>query len=145
MRLHLEAVAPPDLPWIETRAGCCLTSRAKGMKAVDAAGCIRGMVAYDDFTPNSCVVHQAADTPIAWRRLIPACFIYPFEQLGLALVVGTVPANNERALRMTRRLGFREAHRLKDAWAPGVDMVMHELRRADCVRLGWLQPKEQVA
>lgn len=133
------------MEWLCKRAGCQLTQAAKAIAAVDDAGRVRGMVAYDDFTRNSCVVHQAVESPIAWRTLIPTCFVYPFEELHLGVVIGTVPANNARALRMTQRLGFRETYRVREAWAPGVDMVVHELRRADCVRMGWLKAKEQVA
>lgn len=143
--MRVEAAALADFAWLQARAGCLLTATARAMKVTDAAGRILGMVAYDDFTKGSCVVHQAVESPVAWRRLIPAVFIFPFEVLGLSVVVGTVPANNPRALKHTQKLGFREVYRLKDGWAPGVDMVLHELRREDCVRKRWLKAKEEAA
>lgn len=143
--MRLEAAAPRDFGWLQTRAGCLLTATARAMKVVDASGRILGMVAYDDFTKGSCVVHQAVDAPVAWRRLIPAVFIFAFDVVGVSVAVGTVPANNKRAMRLTKRLGFRETYRVRDGWAPGVDMVLHELRREDCVAKGWLKAKEEAA
>lgn len=145
MRLRTLPASPADLLWLEKRAGCCLTIRAKGIKAVDRSGRIRGLVAYDDFTLNSCAVHQAAESPIAWRALSPACFQYPFIQLGLGVVTGAVPASNARSLRFAQRMGFREIYRVRDGAAPGEDMVVHELRREECERRGLFNPREGAA
>lgn len=138
--MKMRAATMLDLQWIRERAHCELTPRARAMVAEDSKGVIRGMVAYDCFTPNSCQVHMAVESPIAWRYLIPACFVFPFDVLGLGVVVGVVCGSNEKSLRMTKKLGFREVYRVRDGWEPGEDMVVHELRRAD---VRWLeQPKE---
>lgn len=108
------------------------------MAAIDDTGAIRGAVAFDDFTKGSAEVHIALESPMALKTIIPACFIFPFVQLGLRVVVGVTPASNERALRLNRRLGFKETHRVKDAWDVGVDMVVQEIRPDDCER--WLRP-----
>jgi hypothetical protein len=125
--------------WLEERAGCVLTRNARVMKVVDDTGRTRGAVAYDDIIANgSCEVHMAVDTPWAWRRLIPACFIYPFITLGLRVVVGVTPGGNARALAVNKHLGFRETYRVRDGWAEGVDMVVQELRPEDVKQ--WLSP-----
>jgi hypothetical protein len=141
----LTAALPQDFVWLRERAGYLGTPNATAMKVVDGEGRIRAMVAYDDFTPGSCQVHQACDSPIAWRRLIPAVFCFPFEQLKLRVVLGIVPGDNARALRQTKALGFKETYRVADAWKPGVPMVVHELRREDVVAKGWLPPATEEA
>lgn len=130
--MQIMAACPVDFAWFHQRTHWPLGPLATAIKAVDASGRIRGMVACDCFTPNSCHVHMAVDTPIAWRRLAPAVFIYLFLQLGLGVAVGLVRASNKASLGMARALGFRETHRIRDGWQPGEDFVVHELRREDC-------------
>lgn len=140
--MRATAAQPPDLLWLVERAAHPLSPRATAIKAVDTSGRIRGMVAFDDWWPNSCHVHMAVETPIAWRALIPACAIYPFEQLGLGVLIACVLSTNARSLRMTLALGFRETHRVRDGYAPGVDLVFHEIRREDVEAKGWLLPSQ---
>jgi hypothetical protein len=71
-----------DMQWIRAATHCVLTPAARAIKAVDAGGRIRGMVAYDWWTENAVYAHMAVDTPIAWRALIPPCFEYPFLECG---------------------------------------------------------------
>jgi RimJ/RimL family protein N-acetyltransferase len=49
---------------------------------------------------------------------------------------GLVPANNEKALRLNKKMGFTEAIRLKEAYTAGVDYVLMELRKENCKYLG---------
>ena len=143
--MMLTAATPQDFPWLTARAGYVGTPCARAMKVVDATGRIRAMVAFDDFTSGSCQAHMASDSPIAWRRLIPAVFCFPFEQLKLCVMIGVIAGDNAKSLQQTRHLGFRETYRVADAWKPGVPMVVHEIRREDCVKRGWLPPAQEEA
>lgn len=124
---HAEAFA-----WIEERTGCVLTRGARAIEARDASGRIRGVVAYDGWTENAVQAHMAVDSPVVWRSLLPAVFEYPFLEAGKGLLLGIIPAGNTRSCGMARRLGFREAYRVRDGWDVGEDLVVHEMRRADC-------------
>jgi hypothetical protein len=104
------------------------------MKVVDADGQIVAMVGYDCFSESACHAHMAALTPIAWRHLLPNCIRYPFESLGLTLVIGTVLSTNAKSLAATRALGLQEKHRIRDAHAVGVDIVLFEGRRENATR-----------
>lgn len=129
----LVRAAPPEhFEWLIARAGCAVTSGLRAIEAVDAKGRIHGMIGYDLWTPNSVQLHQAVETPIAWRSLIKPGFEYPFIQCGKGLLLGLTPSSNERALAMNRRLGFRETHRVKDACAVGEDLVVFEMRKEEC-------------
>jgi hypothetical protein len=125
-----------DFAWLMQHADCRLTSEAHGMKAVDAAGRLHGVVAFDSFTSNSCQAHMAVASPIAWRRLLPECFRFVFETLKLGVGLAIICSTNERSLRMVRSLGFRELVRIRDVYGAGRDMVVSEIRREDC--LHWL-------
>jgi len=118
--------------WLVERAGCDITPGFKAIKAVDASGRIHGMVGYGAWTENSCLMHIALENPASFRELLKWCFRYPFEQCGRGVVFATVRAKNERSLRLCRKVGMREAYRLRDAVAPGEDMILFEMRPENC-------------
>lgn len=120
------------MQWIIDATSCVLTPGARGIKAVDDSGAIRGMVAYDWWTPNSVCAHMAVDTPIAWRSLIPACFEYPFLECGREVMLALIPASNTKSWGLAGRFGFRIVHSVRDGWAKGDDLHFLELRREDC-------------
>jgi hypothetical protein len=97
---------------------------------VDARGLVKAAVVYDGWTKNACEAHVCIDSPVAGRALLPHALVYPFQHVGVLL--GSVPASNQRALRLDKHLGFREVGRVKDGWDSGVDLVRLELRREDC-------------
>lgn len=140
--MKVMVAGPADFPWIAARTGCALTPNANGVKAVDAQGTTRGMVVYDGWTANSCAAHMAVDAPIAWRALLLPAFSYPFEQLGVGVILATVPGNNAKSLRLTKHLGFHEVGCLRDAHAAGVPLVVFEMRKENC---GWLGRERKAA
>lgn len=132
MRLRVRAAPPEHLGWIVQRTGFAPTGGCRAIEAVDAAGRIRGMVAFDGWTENACHAHMAVESPIAWRALLAPAFGYAFDQCGRGIILGVVPAGNARSCALTRRFGFREVHRIKDGWAEGEDLVVHEMRKNEC-------------
>jgi RimJ/RimL family protein N-acetyltransferase len=127
---------PDNFTWIEQRTGCVTDRNTTGLEAVDESGRIIGMVVYCNWTANAVQAHMAVDTPIAWRTLLPWVFVYPFEAAGKGLMLAVIPAHNAKSLRLTRRFGFTETHRIRDGWARGDDLVCFELRKEDCRYLG---------
>lgn len=118
--------------WLEQRAHCVLTPKAKAIAVVDGAGRICAMAAYDAITRGSCEMHFALDTPHAGRALLGAAFDYPFKDLGLCVLLGMIPADNTKSLRLAQHLGFRETYRVRSGWTESVDLVIHEMRRDEC-------------
>ena len=96
------------------------------------SGRIHGMIGYGAWTENSCLMHIALDNPACFRSLLAWAFRYLFEMTGRGVAFATVRARNERSMRLCKRIGMREAYRLKDAIAVGEDMVLFEMRREDC-------------
>ncbi len=132
MSLRVLAASPADLAWIVDRTECGATAGARGIKAVDEAGTIRGMVMYDGWTKNAVHAHMAVDSPIVWRALLLPAFAYPFEEQGREIILGTIPSHNKKSVAMVKAFGFRESHRIKDGWARGDDLLMFEMRRNEC-------------
>lgn len=134
--LLVRFAGPERWQWLVERTRCALTSDFSAIEAVDPAGNVRGMVGYCNTTPASVQAHMAVEHPIVWRSLVCPAFAYPFVNAGKAIVMGVVPADNRQSLQMCAHLGFREAHRVSGGWAPGVDLVLFEMRRNEC---RWLE------
>ena len=126
-------VAPREhLGWLAERAKVNVTPDLHAVEAIDDQGKIHGMLATDGWTPNSCCMHVALDNPVVLRRLLPMVFGIIFNQLGKNVALVTVLGNNTRSLRLVHHVGFREIARIRDGWARGVDLTIHELRKKDC-------------
>ena len=130
--MRVSAAERRDLPWIVEATSCVLTDRARAIKAVDEHGQIRGMVAFDVWTPNACYAHMAVSTPIAWRSLLPAVFEYPFLECGREVILALIPADNVKSWGMASHLGFRIVHTVRDGWSRGTDLLLLEMRRDEC-------------
>lgn len=91
-----------------------------------------GVVGYNGFCGKICAMHIAGEGNWISREFIKAAFDYPFNQLGMKAIIAPVAADNAKALRLDQHFGFKEIHRVPDAWADGVDLVFLQLNREDC-------------
>ncbi len=128
----IRAAEPGHYAWIAERAHLCIGPSFRALEAVTEDGRILGMVGFDSWTPNSVSMHVALERPTAARHLIRPAFGIAFVEFDRKVVFGTVLGNNPRALELDLHLGFREVARLRDAWEPGVDTVILEMRREEC-------------
>lgn len=108
---------------------------------VTQLGNVQGGVIYDGFTGGCIFMHQAGFAR-NWLigNMIWIVFDYPFNQLCVNKVAGTINSNNKELLDFNLRLGFKEEARIKNAY-PNGDMLVLTMGRADC---RWLKikPKE---
>lgn len=130
--MRVTAATTEELSYIVAATSCALTPGARAIAAKDAAGAVRGMVAYDCWTESAVCAHMAVDTPIVWRSLLPACFTYPFVECDRRVLLGVIPHHNRASWTMAQRLGFTVKHVVRDGWALGDDLLLLELRRDDC-------------
>lgn len=127
----VRAATPADFAWFNERTGYVLPANARGL-AVGAPP--RAMVAFDGWKPNSACAHVAIEAPGACRQLLTEAFRYAFAAVGV--LVAMIRANNRRSIRLARHLGFTEQHRIRDGWQVGEDLLVLEMRRAECRWLG---------
>lgn len=101
-------------------------------------GEIKAVVAYDNIMDRCCMMHTAAIVP-NWisKDLLWAAFDYPFNKLGVKVILATVSSNNEEALKLNRHLGFVDKAYIEDAHMDG-DLVILAMRRENC---RWLDIK----
>lgn len=134
--------ATRDFAWLTERTGLRPATDCQAIEAVDADGRTRGMVAFEGWTANAVIAHVALDSVGAGRALLRPAFAYPFTEAGRGMLLGLVPGDNRKSLNLARRLGFRETHRIVDGWKTGADLVLFEMRRAECA---WLKQARKAA
>ncbi len=133
----VQPAAPAHYSWLAEHAGCGITQDFRAVEVVKA-GRILGMVGYCEWAPNSARLHGAVESPWVIKYLLRPGFSYPFQEVGVGLLIGITPANALNAVKFNRHLGFREAHRIKEGWGVGVDLIVFEMRREEC---RWLKPE----
>ena len=95
-------------------------------------GNLVAVVGYCGFMAKSCVIHVAAiDENWASKDLLWAAFDYPFNKLGVSVILATVSSNNKEALKLDRHLGFVDKAYIEYAHQDG-DLVILAMRREQC-------------
>lgn len=129
--MHVRAATPQERKWLIERVGCAATDDLRAIVAVDASGQIRGATAYDFWTATSVQCHMAAETPMAWRALLPAALEYPFLEADKRVLLAAIRSSNHKSLSVAKHIGFKECYRVKDGFDIGDDLCFMEMRRDD--------------
>ena len=98
----------------------------------------------DTFSYTGCQVHMLIKNPLILRhKWLEAVFGYIFETCNRHVIVGLVPGDNKKAIKLNKHVGYKEVYRIKGGFNVGVDYVIMEMRREDC---RWInQIKEEAA
>jgi RimJ/RimL family protein N-acetyltransferase len=114
----------------------------KGIVAIDA-GKIVAIAVFDSWTANSCMIHIWIENPLVLKHgFAEEVFEYIFgEESGREVVIGCTPANNEKALKFIKHIGFEEIGRIPDGFERGVDFVLTTMRKESCK---WLKPRLRI-
>jgi RimJ/RimL family protein N-acetyltransferase len=95
-------------------------------------GNLIAVIGYCGFRAKSCLMHVAAiDENWISKDLLWATFDYPFNKLGVSVILATVSSNNKEALKLDRHLGFVDKAYIEDAHEDG-DLVILAMRRENC-------------
>lgn len=124
----LEAEKVVGVPWMDHTKG--IIARDGERKIL--AGCI-----LNNWTSNSVQAHIWIRNPMVIRAgFFQEITGYVFNVCEREVIVGVVPAENHKALRLDKKIGFREMYRIRDGHRKGEDTVILEARREDLAR--WL-------
>jgi ribosomal protein S18 acetylase RimI-like enzyme len=106
----------------------------RGIASIDPeSGELWGAVVCEDWTVTTVSCHIVINKPRAFRDgLHTELTDYVFNQAGRIKIMGLVPADNDRALKLNRHLGFSELFRIEDGYDWGIDYVVMELKKEDC-------------
>ena len=93
---------------------------------------IKAVAVYCGFFGKSCMIHIMSEgNHWATKSFFKELFEYPFNKLKLKVIIGTIAGNNEKALRLSRHLGFKDVAIIPDAHNEG-DLVILEMRPTFC-------------
>jgi L-amino acid N-acyltransferase YncA len=95
-------------------------------------GKLRACVVYCNFQGKSCQTHICS-TGKHWmsKEYLWAMFDYPFEKLGLKVILAVIAGSNEKSLKLSRKLGFKDVAKIPDAHDDG-DLVILTMRPDEC-------------
>lgn len=88
------------------------------------------VTAYTNILPNSCEAHIASDGQLT-KTYVKSIFDYPFNQLGVKVILASVSKANHKSLNLCRKLGFEVKAEIPDAHKNG-DLVIFALRKEQC-------------
>jgi RimJ/RimL family protein N-acetyltransferase len=117
---------------IAKAAGCFFNPECDHVISRSEGGILLGGVIFTGFTGASIGLHVAGFDP-RWinKDMLWITFHYPFEQLGVRKITGTIPSGNRNALLFNAKLGFVEEARVADVF-PDEDLIIMSMRREDC-------------
>jgi RimJ/RimL family protein N-acetyltransferase len=95
-------------------------------------GNLVAVAGYTNFMPKACEIHiGSVGEHWASKDFIWAVFDYPFNKLGLSVILGQICADNIDALKLNRHLGFKVVAEIPDAHMSG-DLVIMAMRKEEC-------------
>ena len=102
-------------------------------------GQLIAVVGYNNFTEKLCQIHVAS-TDVYWlnKDLLFAIFDYPFNKVGLKVILAPICKDNHKSLNLCRKLGFEKVAEIPYAHKDG-DLVIMSMKRNQCK---WLQQGE---
>jgi hypothetical protein len=100
---------PPVIwQWMSKQTQIPWSTDLRTIAAIRKDGEIAAAVAFGSWTPDSCFIHVAFDTPhsLTKKLLLKAAFKYPFESIGVKAIYGLTPKILTRRFGLTRKLGL---------------------------------------
>jgi len=128
--------------WVKNTIKLVFCDDTKGIVAIKDGAFVGAMMA-DSWTHNSVQVHIAVLDPMCFKHKMHYEFSeWVFNTCGIKQMLGIVPANNEKAIKLDKHFGFKEVARLPDAYADGVDYIILRYDRDECK---YLSKQEEAA
>lgn len=95
-------------------------------------GQLRAVAVFCEFVGNMCNFHLCS-TGNHWmsKQFLWAMFDYPFEKLGVKVILAHVRGSNTKSLNLSRKLGFKELGRIPEALDDG-DLVIFTMQPNEC-------------
>ena len=119
-------------PWVADKTGGTWTpGRGTAIGKVDQDGTIQCGVLYEDFNGANIVCHIAGVGNWATREYLRVIFDYPFNQLKARRITVPVNANNEKSIRLVKRMGFTLECSLAQA-TPESDLYLFRMFAGEC-------------
>ena len=132
--IKIHELQPCDWDWIQEREPINWTSDTCGVVFIDdETNRIAAAFILYDLSINSAYCHVIVENPMAMRRKhLEAAFDYAFNLNKVKMLLGHVPSDNTKALRIDKHLGFVEHSTVENALADGIHEIKVILKKEDC-------------
>ena len=95
---------------------------------------IMAVVVYNALDEKNCGISIASSSPKWCSKLVlKIAFGFPFIQLGLNRVTGTIRDSNHKARKNAERLGFTQEGELKEYYENGESAIIYGLTKSECI------------
>lgn len=93
-----------------------------------------GVVVFDTFSPNDCLVHLVSDGSRRWMThdFATVAMAYPFHQCGFSRITCMISERNEASLRYTLKFGWSLEGYLRSAGSQGEGLLIFGMLRSEC-------------
>jgi len=134
MRLEFRDFKASDWGFIKLHTSVLCVEDTLGIVAIDSeTKAIVAAALADNFTGTSCQCHMIIVDPMALRHtFMEVCCDFIFNDKGMQSVYGWVPANNKKALKLNKHMGWTVKTVIEGGFTRGVDYVLMELTRNNC-------------
>ena len=139
MKLEFRAFhGPSDWGWVNKQVGILRVEDTSGIMAIDSEkDTTVGAAIFDNWTANSVQTHFMVSSPLVLKRgFMQEVYDYVFQHKKMLYMYGLVPGDNEKAIKLNKHMGWTERTRLPEAYAPGIDYILMELKKENCKYLG---------
>lgn len=125
--------SPLSMPHVQyfRDMGCRVCSDTRGIVAESTSGSVMGMVVLENWSATSVFGHIQITNKKCSRMLVEGAMDFVFNVCGMLYFLGITPSDNDKALRLHEKLGFKEITRLPNGVEPGVDAVFLCLTREE--------------
>ena len=124
-----------DWGWVRSKVAVLRVQDTGGIMAIDEEkNQTVGAVIFDNWTHNAVQMHLALENSMVLRHgFFEEVFDYVFNFRGKNKAYAYVTEDNERAIRLNKKLGGEVVARLKDGWAVGTDYLLFELKKENFI------------
>lgn len=123
-----------DWGWCKRHVNILRVEDTCGIMAIDTdTDTTVGACIMDNWTESSVQGHFIITNPMLLKHgFMECCANFVFVEKGLRRVYAMLPADNEKAVKLNKHLGFTVKAVLDGAFREGVDYLMMELKRENC-------------
>ena len=123
-----------DWGWVNDQVPLLQVEDTNGIVCTDGGtGDRAAAMVLDNVTPTTVQVHFMVKDLSALRHGFHRdCFDLVFNHLGKRTMYGLVPANNEKAIKLNKHMGFTIKCVMEEAFSAGIDYLLMELKRENC-------------
>ncbi len=129
--------------WFKGKTSVIRCEDTQGIVALNGSGDILAVCVADSFSPDSCNVHMAIDNPLVIKHgFLHEVARHLFITCRRSHIFGLIPANNKRAIKFDKHIGFTEVCRIPDGVGTGVDYIVMRMDKDTCPWLNEEQKRE---